>query len=657
MAGRTTAGSCWRRSACWRRWRAARSPSASGLTVQTVSTIIRELELQGFVRGARETPKGRGLPPTFLNINPDGGYAIGVHVTPVGLKAALINLAGDVIGERERALPQVSPDRAFREIEKLVASLAQAAAARAHARHRPRDAGSVRRGIHELRRADHARGLEGRADPRAARQADRLAGLHRGRSGGRGPGRTALWRRARPARVLLSLFRRRPRRLPGARGRAVARCLRQCRRDRACAAGSERRALPVRQSRLPRALSVARGDGAAVGADRHGSLDRRGGAPAALRHRDHREPVRSGDHHGRRLRRGRAADTPDRRRRAAVPFRLANAAAAARRASRGRRRAATPCCAALRRSRWPACCRRAPARCSRRTRTSRQTRRAGRASARRPRDGRCAAAPAGGDHQELRRDRGAARRQLRVGRGEVVALLGDNGAGKSTLVKIIAGGLRPSAGPHRLRRRRAPLRLAGRGEGGRHRDRLSGPVALHQRRRGRQLLHGPRADPKRPRHPDPARARDGGRDRARRSTPAARASRRSAPMSSTSPAASARRSSSTASSTGAASWCCSTSPSRRSASSRRGAASRWSSACAAQGIGVIIITHVMAQAFPVADRIVVLRHGSVAGDVRDRSDQPGRGRPHDHRRASDASPKKRDRQHRASREEQRMKAF
>jgi D-xylose transport system ATP-binding protein len=33
-----------------------------------------------------------------------------------------------------------------------------------------------------------------------------------------------------------------------------------------------------------------------------------------------------------------------------------------------------------------------------------------------------------------------------IGKGEVVALLGDNGAGKSTLVKIISGGLQPSAG-------------------------------------------------------------------------------------------------------------------------------------------------------------------------------------------------------------------
>src|SRR5262245_24425232 len=33
-----------------------------------------------------------------------------------------------------------------------------------------------------------------------------------------------------------------------------------------------------------------------------------------------------------------------------------------------------------------------------------------------------------------------------LGKGEVVALLGDNGAGKSTLVKIIAGGLEPTSG-------------------------------------------------------------------------------------------------------------------------------------------------------------------------------------------------------------------
>jgi D-xylose transport system ATP-binding protein len=36
---------------------------------------------------------------------------------------------------------------------------------------------------------------------------------------------------------------------------------------------------------------------------------------------------------------------------------------------------------------------------------------------------------------------------------------------------------------------------------------------------------------------------------------------------------------------------------------------------ASQGIGVVIITHIMAQAFQVADRIVVIRQGKVAGDI------------------------------------------
>jgi D-xylose transport system ATP-binding protein len=41
-----------------------------------------------------------------------------------------------------------------------------------------------------------------------------------------------------------------------------------------------------------------------------------------------------------------------------------------------------------------------------------------------------------------------------------------------------------------------------------------------------------------------------------------------------------------------------------------------------RGVGVIIITHVVAQAFAVADRIVVLSHGRVAGDLKTEETSP-----------------------------------
>ena len=43
---------------------------------------------------------------------------------------------------------------------------------------------------------------------------------------------------------------------------------------------------------------------------------------------------------------------------------------------------------------------------------------------------------------------------------------------------------------------------------------------------------------------------------------------------------------------------------------------------AKQGVGVIVITHIMQQAFQVADRIVVIRQGVVAGDVATKDTNP-----------------------------------
>jgi predicted NBD/HSP70 family sugar kinase len=94
-----------------------------GLTVQTVSTIVRELEEQNYVVSFREEPKGRGLPPSMLKINPEGGFAIGVHVTPISVEAALIDLSGNVIGSLDHEIASASPEDAFKMIGTMVPEL------------------------------------------------------------------------------------------------------------------------------------------------------------------------------------------------------------------------------------------------------------------------------------------------------------------------------------------------------------------------------------------------------------------------------------------------------------------------------------------------------------------------------------------------------
>lgn len=94
-----------------------------GLTVQTVSTIIRELEEQEFIVGAREEPKGRGYPATALTLNPEGGFAIGASVSPIGIDVALVNLSGDIIGQHSREIVNPDPQRTFTEIARIAQEL------------------------------------------------------------------------------------------------------------------------------------------------------------------------------------------------------------------------------------------------------------------------------------------------------------------------------------------------------------------------------------------------------------------------------------------------------------------------------------------------------------------------------------------------------
>ena len=94
-----------------------------GLTVQTVSTIVRELEDEGLILSVQKAPKGRGIPPSTLTINPDGGHALGIHVTPLGIESAVVNLRGDVVDSVRREVSNVGPGEAFSIIADMVRKL------------------------------------------------------------------------------------------------------------------------------------------------------------------------------------------------------------------------------------------------------------------------------------------------------------------------------------------------------------------------------------------------------------------------------------------------------------------------------------------------------------------------------------------------------
>lgn len=91
-----------------------------GLTVQTVANIIRELEELGLISGARTHRKSRGSPPMSLTLNPQGAYAIGVNVTPRGIEAALVDLAGTIVAAKRLDMSPPAPEESFRAIGRIV---------------------------------------------------------------------------------------------------------------------------------------------------------------------------------------------------------------------------------------------------------------------------------------------------------------------------------------------------------------------------------------------------------------------------------------------------------------------------------------------------------------------------------------------------------
>src|SRR5215211_3211292 len=66
------------------------------LSVQTISNLVKELiDLRLVYEGGRKS-EGRGAPSTYLSINPDGAYAVGLDLDRDHLTGVLVDLAGNV---------------------------------------------------------------------------------------------------------------------------------------------------------------------------------------------------------------------------------------------------------------------------------------------------------------------------------------------------------------------------------------------------------------------------------------------------------------------------------------------------------------------------------------------------------------------------------
>ncbi len=99
--------------------------TATGLSAQTISNICRRLLDREFIREAGKESTGPGKPRTMLVLNPQGRYALGVHLDPTVMTFVMLDLTGTVVSRSRQPTPTVTDptliiDRIVRELTKLI---------------------------------------------------------------------------------------------------------------------------------------------------------------------------------------------------------------------------------------------------------------------------------------------------------------------------------------------------------------------------------------------------------------------------------------------------------------------------------------------------------------------------------------------------------
>lgn len=71
--------------------------ASTGLSLQAVSNIVARLISLGYVVEGERRAEGRGKPRTMLYLEPQGAYALGVHIDPVVVTSVLVDLDGHTV--------------------------------------------------------------------------------------------------------------------------------------------------------------------------------------------------------------------------------------------------------------------------------------------------------------------------------------------------------------------------------------------------------------------------------------------------------------------------------------------------------------------------------------------------------------------------------
>ncbi|MDO4242850.1 MAG: ROK family transcriptional regulator [Actinomyces sp.] len=88
----------------------------TGLSAQTVSNVTRTLLDHKLVRETGVvTQEGRGRPGMALELDPTGGFAVGIHIDPSALGVAVVDLTGEVVVEHHGPLPSPQDPEALVE--------------------------------------------------------------------------------------------------------------------------------------------------------------------------------------------------------------------------------------------------------------------------------------------------------------------------------------------------------------------------------------------------------------------------------------------------------------------------------------------------------------------------------------------------------------